>query len=80
MRDSSRLVRDWQFAKDSLRSANLAFAAAVGRRATMVEQLALAREVAYLQDHEHRLATELRARRVRRGFWTAPMTMPGALG
>lgn len=80
MGDSSRLARDWQFARDSLRSANLAFADAVGRRAPMVVQLALAREVAHLQDEEHRLASEMRARRVRRGFWTAPMTVPGALG
>lgn len=65
-------------AKDSLRAANLAFAAAVGRRAMMVEQLTLAREVGHLQDEEHRLATAVRALRMRRGFWT-PMTIPGTL-
>ena len=82
MGDSSRLVRNWQLAKDSLRSANLAFAAAVGRRATMAEQLTLAREVAHLQDQEHRLASAVRAQRLRRGFWTPmtiPSTLPGAL-
>jgi len=84
MGDSSRLVREWHLARDSLRSANLAFAAAVGRRASMAEQLTLAREVAYLQDLEDRLATAVRATRARRGFWapvtTIPGTLPGALG
>lgn len=83
MDESSRLVREWLAAKDSLRATNLAFAAAVGRRAGMVEQLTLAREVAHLQDEEHKLASAVRARRQRRGFWapaTIPGTLPGALG
>ena len=79
MGDSSRLVREWQMAKDSLRAANLAFAAAVGRRAPMGMQLTLAREVAPLQGEEHRLAVGVRSLRARRGFWSAPMTIPGTL-
>ncbi|WP_427914587.1 hypothetical protein ACPWT1_06640 [Ramlibacter sp. MMS24-I3-19] len=78
MGDSSRLLREWQMARDSLRAANLAFAASVGRRAPMAEQLALAREVGHLQDEEYRLHVDLRALRVRRGFWS-PMTIPGTL-
>lgn len=78
MDDSRRLVRDWQLAKQLLREANLAFAAAVGERALMVKLLAMAREVARLQDHEQQLATEVRSRRLRRGLFT-PMTFPSTL-
>lgn len=83
MDDSRRLVREWQAAKEMLRDANLAFAAAVGERAAHGELMAMAREVARLQDHEHRLAMEVRSRRLRRGFFTPvtfPSTLPSVLG
>lgn len=83
MDDSRRLVRDWQLAKEMLRETNLAFAAAVGDGAAMPELLAMAREVARQQDHEHELATQVRSRRLRRGFFsqmTFPSTLPSVLG
>lgn len=83
MDDSRRLVRDWHAAKEMLRDTNLAFAAAVGERALMADLLAMAREVGRLQDEEHRLATEVRSRRLRRGLFapvTFASTLPSVLG
>lgn len=77
-----RLIRHWHRARDSLHATNLAFAAAVGRGVPLAEQLALAHEVARLQDEERRLATAARSFRLSPAFWitTIPNTLPGALG
>lgn len=84
MDEKAVTVRDLRKAKENLRATNLAFAAAVGRRADEAELLALAREVGVRLEEEYKLAAA--ARRMRfslSDFWvptTLPSTLPSVLG